>query len=182
MVKDLSSEPQIIYTVGHGNRSIDLFTTILHAHEIKCLADIRSFPRSRRNPHFNQEKLAVLLPSEGITYVWLKELGGFRTKGLGAKSPHIALKNEGFRNYADHMATAEFKGGIEKLLALAETCRTAVMCAETLPFRCHRWLLSDYLLVRGCLVLHILDENRTAEHNLAQYASIRGEELFYDFE
>ncbi|MFH1673165.1 MAG: DUF488 domain-containing protein [Pseudomonadota bacterium] len=169
-----------IYSIGHGNKTFDEFLSILQAYEITCLVDIRSYPHSKRNPHFNIDTFAAELAKVGISYVWLKELGGFRKQGLEAKSPHVALKSQGFRNYADHMFTDVFKQGIDKLVSLRGKGRVSFMCAETLPFRCHRWLLSDYLVSNNVEVVHIIDENKTMVHRLSRYATVRNGHVVYD--
>jgi uncharacterized protein (DUF488 family) len=144
----------IVYTLGHSNRSFEDFLAILQAHRIETLVDIRSFPASRKWPWFNRESLERALPAAGIEYFWKKELGG-RRKKLRADSPNTGLHEPGFRNYADYMMTAEFRRGIEEVIALAEKKRTAVMCAEALYYRCHRMLVSDWLTAHGHTVLHL---------------------------
>ncbi len=174
------AELRTVYSIGHGNRSLPELLSILKVHGITCAADVRSYPHSARNPHFNREVLETALPEAGISYVWLKELGGYRKKGLGAASPHVAVESEGFRNYADHMSTPEFRGGVARLLDLAKNAKLAFMCAETLPFRCHRLFLSDYLLVQGVTVLHIVDEAKTMAHELSKLARVHDGAIIYD--
>jgi uncharacterized protein (DUF488 family) len=169
-----------IYSIGHGNKTLYLFFSILRAYEITCVADIRSYPHSKRNPHFNEQTLEKELAEAQISYVWLKELGGFRKKGLGSASPHVVLRSQGFRNYADHMFTDVFKEGVERLLSVGREGKTALMCAETLPFRCHRWLLSDYLVSHDIQVLHIIDEHKTMIHTLSRHVTIRNGNVVYD--
>ncbi len=142
--------------------------------------DIRSFPRSKRNPHFNGDNLEGHLPKADICYKWLKGLGGFRKSGLGAQSPHPALRSDGFRNYADYMLTQGFKENVSELLQLVHKGTACLMCAETLPFRCHRWYLSDYLLANGLKVMHIVDMEKRNWHKLSDYARIQGENVLYD--
>ncbi len=135
---------------------------------------------SRRLPHFNREALEAELPSRGITYVWMKELGG-RRKKIGNDSPNRALRNDSFRNYADYMMTDEFAQGIERLLALAVAGKTAYMCAERMYFQCHRMLISDYLTAHGHTVLHIDDEKRPLrEHKMMAEARLVDGKLVYD--
>ena len=148
-----------IYTIGHSTRTLDELVAALQGHEIATLVDIRTFPMSRRLPHFNRESLELELPKAGITYVWMKELGG-RRKKMRDDSPNIALRDDSFRNYADYMMTDEFAGGIARLLEIAEQEKTAIMCAERMWFQCHRMLVSDYLTAHGHTVLHIDDEKR----------------------
>src|SRR5436305_14014871 len=137
-----------LYTIGHSTRSIDELVEALQAHSIATLVDIRSFPVSRRLPHFNREALEKSLPAAGIQYVWMKDLGG-RRKKIREDSPHFALRSPSFRNYADYMLTAEFRGAIASLIELAEQSPTAYMCAERVYFRCHRMMVSDWLVGHG---------------------------------
>jgi len=169
-----------IYTIGHSTRSLDELVAALRAHGIAKLVDIRSFPMSRRMPHFNREYLEAELPKHGIAYVWLKELGGRRKKVLQG-SPNTALRNDAFRNYADYMMTEEFASGIERLLEIASTGKTAIMCAERVYFQCHRMLVSDYLTAHGHTVLHIDDEKRPLrQHTLMAEARLVDRKLVYD--
>jgi len=169
-----------IYTIGHGNKGFDELVDILKGYGIQTLSDIRSYPGSKRNPHFSREALETNLPQAGVTYEWYKGLGGYRKDGLGAESPHVVLKSQGFRNYADYMLTKAFKENIDELLQLAGSGNTCIMCAETLPFRCHRWLLSDYLVANQVEVIHIIDLERVESHKLSKYARIHAGNLFYD--
>ena len=155
----------------------DLVET-LHAHAIQTLVDIRAFPASRRLPQFNRESLEQTLPAAGIRYVWIKALGGYRRKIL-KESPHIGLRNPSFRNYADYMLTAEFENAMAELIALAETSRTAYMCAERLYFRCHRMLVSDWLVAHGHEVLHIDGTGPAKPHRLTAEARMLKGELIY---
>ncbi len=169
-----------IYTIGHGNKGLSELVDILKGYAIQTVADIRSYPGSKRNPHFNLEALEASLPQVGVTYEWYKGLGGYRKKGLGAESPHVALKSHGFRNYADHMLTETFKEDVDKLLQLAGSGKTCIMCAETLPFRCHRWLLSDYLVANQVEVIHVIDVAKRESHTLSRYARILAGNILYD--
>lgn len=169
-----------IYTIGHSTRSFEQLVQALAGHGIVTLADVRSFPMSRRLPHFNREALELELPKHGIDYVWMKELGG-RRKKIRADSPNVALRNESFRNYADYMMTDEFAQGIERLLQIAEQEKTAYMCAERMYFQCHRMLISDYLVAHGHTVLHIEDEKRPLrEHKMMAEAGLAEGKLVYD--
>src|SRR5213593_3538130 len=147
-----------IYTVGHSTRSLEELIALLREHGIEALADIRSSPSSQRFPHFHKDSLSQQLPKVGIAYHWLgKELGGYR-KQSDPKSPHVALRSRGFRNYADHMSSEEFRAGIDQLSGLTGEKAVAIMCAERLWWRCHRSLTSDYLAAcRECDVLHIVE-------------------------
>ncbi|UCG11153.1 MAG: DUF488 domain-containing protein, partial [Deltaproteobacteria bacterium] len=120
-----------LYSIGHGDRRFDKFLALLRAHRIVHLADVRSYPRSKRNPHFDREILRASLKTTGISYTWLPELGGFRKNGLGKSSPHVALKTVGFRNYAEHMETESFGVAANELIRLASLAPTCLMCAET---------------------------------------------------
>jgi uncharacterized protein (DUF488 family) len=163
-----------LYSVGHGTRSAKTFLSLLHSFKIEHLADIRSYPGSRRHPQFSRKNLQATLKKESISYTWFPDLGGFRREGLGSESPHTALTSNGLRNYADHMATDSFRSAVKKLRTLAQTGPTCFMCAETLPQKCHRLLLSDYLLMMDLQVIHILDKENTTVHRLSRWA-LRGE-------
>jgi len=152
--QQLSKTVATLYTIGHSTRSLDELVEALRTHSIRMLVDIRSFPTSRRLPHFNRESLEQALPVAGIEYRWMKELGGYRKK-IRDDSPNVALRVSGFRNYADYMLTADFRRAIGELLRLAERLRPSYMCAERLYFRCHRMLVSDWLVAHGHEVLHI---------------------------
>jgi uncharacterized protein (DUF488 family) len=169
-----------IYTIGHGNKGFNELVDVLKAYHIQKLADIRSYPGSKRNPHFNRETLENSLPQASVSYQWFKGLGGYRKNGFGAESPHVILKSQGFRNYADYMLTETFEENIDKLLQFASSGNTCMMCAETLPFRCHRWLLSDYLVANQVEVIHIIDVRRSESHKLSRYARVQAGSLFYD--
>ena len=170
----------VFYSIGHGNRSCELFLALLSTLEIAYLADIRSYPRSRRNPHFNRENLELTLDKAGITYTWWPDLGGFRREGLGNKSPHVALQSVGFRNYADYLSSNSFLTAAQRLTQLASLGPACFMCAETLPQRCHRFLLSDFLVVQGIKVIHILDNQRTTVHELSPLATLREGRIVYN--
>jgi len=167
-----------LYTVGHSTRPPDEFIAVLQAHSILTLVDIRSFPMSRRLPHFNREALEKTLPSAEIRYVWLKELGG-RRKKIRDDSPNVALRNDSFRNYADYMLTEDFHRGIAELVELAEHSRTAYMCAERVYFRCHRMLVSDWLVAHGHEVLHIDGTGPVKRHELMQEARVIDGQVIY---
>jgi uncharacterized protein (DUF488 family) len=169
-----------IFTIGHSTRDLAEFSRVLQAHEIRLLDDIRAFPASRRFPHFNRENLAAWLPEIGCDYVWDKDLGGRRKKLMGREeSPHVALRSEAFRNYADYMLTPPFEKAIEGLAERAARQKTAIMCAEAVYFRCHRMLVSDYLVSKGHQVLHILDEHPPREHTRTKEARIVDGRLLY---
>jgi uncharacterized protein (DUF488 family) len=167
-----------LYSIGHSTRSLDELIAALQAHEIQTLVDIRAFPRSRRLPQFNREALEQSLPGGGIRYVWMKELGGYRKK-TREDSPHIGLRNDSFRNYADYMLTDEFGSAARKLIALSEHSRTAYMCAERVYFHCHRMLVSDWLLAHGHEVMHIEGTGPVKAHRLTAEARMIEGELIY---
>jgi uncharacterized protein (DUF488 family) len=173
-----------LYTIGHSTRDLADFSRVLQAHEIQVLADIRAFPMSRRHPQYNREALELWLPEIGLEYRWVQALGGRRKKIL-KESPHVALRNDSFRNYADYMLTPAFQSAADELAALATTRRIAIMCAERVYFQCHRMMVSDYYTVHGHTVLHIDNEKPPREHQLMKEARVvegklvyRGDRLF----
>lgn len=168
----------VLYTIGHSTRTIDELIAALAAHQIQTLVDIRAFPMSRRLPQFNRDSLEETLPAAGIHYQWMKALGGYRKKIL-EESPNIALRNQSFRNYADYMLSPGFEQSITELLALAENSRTAYMCAERPYFRCHRMLVSDWLVAHGHQVLHIDGSGPVKPHTLTAEARIIDDRLIY---
>lgn len=168
---------QTIWTIGHSNRTIEVFLDLLAEHELEAIADVRRFPGSRRQPQFSQAALEATLRERGISYLWLPKLGGRRRPV--ADSPNGAWRNTSFRGYADHMATTEFAEGLADLLALAAERRTALMCAELLWWRCHRSLISDALRVRGMRVVHILDTHQSVEHPFTSPARVVDGQLTY---
>ena len=168
----------VIFTVGHGTRPIEEFLAILGAVGIRRLVDVRTAPGSRRHPQFRRDALAASLESQDIEYVWRKELGGFRTPR--PDSPHVALRNDAFRGYADYMETEEFNSALSWLIDTSRDTPTAIMCAESLWWRCHRRMISDALTVAGCEVVHLLDEGRRETHRLNPIARVEGSRLTYD--
>lgn len=164
-----------IYTIGHSTRTLDELIRLLRESGVERLADIRRFPGSRRFPHFSRESLAKALPEEGIEYVHMPELGGRRKEV--PNSPNTALRNGQFRGYADHMATAEFRDGIDRLLITEKA--VAIMCAEAVPWRCHRNFVSDELVRRGHEVLHILNFGSRKRHEISPFARVAGDHLIY---
>lgn len=148
---------------------------------IQCLVDVRAFPASRRHPHFARAALEESLPKAGIRYVWEGGALGGRRKAA-TDSPHIALRNPSFRAYADHMATEEFREGIERLRALSRSAPAAVVCAERLPWQCHRFLIADYLVAGGDSVTHLVNPGSEQAHRLNPVARVREGRLMYDGE
>jgi uncharacterized protein (DUF488 family) len=167
-----------LYTIGHSTRSLDELIAALHAHATEVLVDIRSFPVSRRLPHFNRESLEKALPAAGIRYVWMKSLGGYRKK-IRDDSPNLALRNPSFRHYADYMLTEEFERAITELINTGEQSRVAYMCAERVYFHCHRMLVSDWLVAHGHKVLHIDGEGPVKPHQLTSEARLVDGKLIY---
>jgi uncharacterized protein (DUF488 family) len=167
-----------LYTVGHSTRTIEDLIEMLQAHEIQMLVDIRAFPISQRLPQFNRESLENSLAGAGIRYLWMKALGGYRKK-IRDDSPHVALRNPSFRNYGDYMLTAKFENAMAELVALAEVSRTAYMCAERVYFRCHRMLVSDWLVAHDHEVMHIDGKRPLKPHRLTAEARIIDGELIY---
>ncbi len=167
-----------LYTIGHSTRPLDDLLASLQAHQIRTLVDIRAFPMSRRLPQFNRESLEKSLLAADIFYVWMPALGGYRKK-IRDDSPHLALRNPSFRNYADYMLTPEFESAMAELVALAENSRAAYMCAERVYFRCHRMLVSDWLVAHGHEVLHIDGAGPLKPHRLTKEAHLLEGELIY---
>ncbi len=167
-----------VYTIGHSTRTIEELIAALQAHEIATLVDIRAYPMSRRLPHFNRENLEKSLGDAGIRYLWMKELGGMRKKSLD-DSPNVALRNASFRNYADYMLSPEFEHAMSGLINLAEHSRTAYMCAERVYFKCHRMLVSDWLVAHGHEVLHIDDAKPPKPHKLMADARLIDGKVIY---
>ena len=170
--------PLQFFTIGHSTHPLDGFLELLARHRIEVLADIRRFPGSRKYPHFNRDCLASALPQSGVEYRWFEALGG-RRKPSGDSPKNLGLRNEGFRNYADYMATHEFHEAVGQLLGLARQKRTALMCSEGLFWRCHRRLVSDYLLAQGHVVDHIMPTGDLRPHTLTEGARTEGGELSY---
>jgi uncharacterized protein (DUF488 family) len=166
-----------IWTVGHSTRPIEEFLQILQNATITAVADVRRFPGSRRYPHYNQQALSDSLMAAGIEYVWLPELGGRRQPQ--PNSPNVAWRNTSFRGYADYMDTDAFEQGIDRVTALADDARVALMCSEALWWQCHRSLISDYLKIRGYCVIHLLAPTKQEEHPYTSAAQIVDGQLSY---
>jgi len=166
-----------IYTIGHSTRELEEFVEILKAYGIELLADVRSVPRSRHTPQFNEDVLAEKLPAAGIGYTHLARLGGLRH--THKDSVNLGWHNLSFRGYADYMQTEGFEAGLGELLKLAEDKTVAIMCAEAVPWRCHRSLIGDALLVRGVKVVDIFDENKIQDEVLTDFAQVAGTAVTY---
>jgi len=167
-----------LLTIGHSNRSLEDFLSLLAGHRVARLVDIRRFPASRRHPHFGKDALAPTLASAGIDYVWMEDLGGRRPRRPG--SPHTAWRVEAFAGYADYMETPPFAEAAARLLVLAAETRTAIMCAEALPESCHRRLVADWATVRGVSVAHILGRAALRPHSLPDFARVEEDRIIYD--
>ena len=166
-----------ILTIGHSTHAIDRFVEMLCAHEIEHLIDVRSLPRSRRNPQFNRESLAISLTGAGVAYTHMPKLGGLREPR--ADSINTAWQNAAFRGYADHMQTTEFVAALNQLIEAASSRRTAIMCAEAVPWRCHRSLISDVLTARGVAVEHIFSSTKREPHRYTPFVRIEGGSVSY---
>jgi uncharacterized protein (DUF488 family) len=166
-----------VWTVGHSTRPLEDFLDILAENRIEAVADVRRYPGSRRWPHFAREPLAMALANRGLLYLWLPELGGRRTPR--ADSPNTAWRSASFRGYADYMETEAFADGLDRLVNLASGLRTAVMCAESLWWRCHRGLIADVLRWYRFDVIHILGPGSTASHPYTAAARIVHGRLSY---
>jgi len=166
-----------VFTVGHSTLPIERFLAVLAAYGIEQLADVRTVPRSRRNPQFNADALRTSLETAGIAYVPLRELGGLRVPK--PDSPNSGWRNESFRGYADYMQTNEFGKGLERLIGLAGGRRTAIMCAEAAPSNCHRSLVADALAARAVEAVEILSETSYRGHVLTPFARVSGTAVTY---
>lgn len=169
-----------IYTIGHSTRTIEEFIELLNLSDIKQLVDIRTIPKSRHNPQYGNENLEKSLSAAGIRYIYLKELGGLRPKIKNSENE--GWRNLSFRNYADYMQTSEFNDGIEKLIQIAKNATTAILCAEAVPWRCHRSLVGDALLVRKVSVSDIISKTNIKEHTLTSFAVVDGKKITYPTE
>ncbi len=167
----------MIFTIGHSTRPIDDFIALLKAHEIQLLVDVRTIPRSRHNPQFNRETLADSLHAAGIKYQHMPELGGLRH--ARKDSTNLAWRNLSFRGYADYMETPEFDKALADLIEKSQSKRTAIMCAEAVPWRCHRSLIADALLARGIEALEISSPTRTQPHKMTPFAKLEGTKVHY---
>lgn len=166
-----------IHTIGHSTRPIDEFIALLKTNGVEVLVDIRTIPRSRHNPQFEQGSLESSLGEAGLGYRYIKSLGGLRSSRKDPRND--AWRNKSFRNYADHMQTDEFAVGLQELMGLAEESAVAIMCAEAVPWRCHRSLVGDALLVRGVEVLDIISDAAPKPETLTLFAVVDGLEITY---
>jgi uncharacterized protein (DUF488 family) len=166
-----------VFTIGHSVLPIAAFLDLLRAHDIRCVADIRTIPRSRHNPQFNADALEPALGGNGIGYVHVRALGGLRHPK--PHSPNSGWRNARFRGYADHMQTPEFIHGLGQLITLSRERRTVMMCAEAVPWRCHRSLVADALTVRGIPAIDILSVHEARAHKLTPFAHVDGTNITY---
>lgn len=166
-----------MFTVGHSTRALDDFIALLTAHGVQRLVDVRTVPRSRHNPQFNRDTLPAALKAAGIGYTHMAGLGGLRKPK--SDSPNSGWRNSSFRGYADYMLTSEFHDSLDELMRAAKGEQLALMCAEAVPWRCHRSLIADALLVRGMQVEELVDAKRREPHRLTPFAKADGTTLTY---
>lgn len=166
------------WTIGHSNVPLEDFLSLLDCHRIERVADVRRYPGSRRHPQFDRESLEAALTARGIAYRWFEDLGG-RRSGLGSRSPNRGIESIGFRGYADYMQSIRFARAFDDLLVWLDGGRTALVCAESLWWKCHRRLLSDLLVRCRAEVTHILPDGRTAPHEIWDLARPTPEGLVY---
>lgn len=169
--------PPTVFTIGHSTLELGKFIEVLHAHGVRRIVDVRTIPRSRHNPQFNLETLPGALKDAGIAYVHLPGLGGLRH--ARPDSPNKAWRNASFRGFADYMQTADFADELERLIGLAGQTSSALMCAEAVPWRCHRSLIADALTVRGIPVEHISSATHRRPHALTPWARVDGLRITY---
>ena len=174
----MNNENNIIWTIGHSTRPFDEFVAMLNSFKIELVADIRSYPGSRKFPQYNRETLEISLPQNNIQYIHLKNLGGRRK--VNPDSKNTRWKHAAFRGYADYMETGAFKEGIEELEKIAIKHRTAYMCSEAVWWRCHRSMVSDYLKIQGWKVMHIMGIGKEDEHPYTTAAKIVNGKLSYE--
>jgi uncharacterized protein (DUF488 family) len=169
--------PSVILTIGHSNRSLHDFLQLLQAHHATLLVDVRKMPGSAKNPQFNRDELSRALHDAGIEYVHLPGLGGLRRRT--PDSPNTGWRNASFQGYADYMQTHEFESSLNDLIQRATGQRAVLMCAEAVPWRCHRSLIADALVVRGIPVEDIFTTRRTEPHALRSFAHVKGTRITY---
>jgi uncharacterized protein (DUF488 family) len=176
-LKKALPKADLIFTIGHSTREIEDFLLLLKEHAIKLLVDVRTIPKSRHNPQFNSEAIEKALREKGLDYVHMKGLGGLRHPKND--SPNTAWRTPSFRGYADYMQTDDFRENLAKLVVCAGKQRTVIMCAEAVPWRCHRSLIGDALLVRGIKVVHIISKDSLRDHTLTPWAKVDGLSIIY---
>lgn len=168
---------EAIFTIGHSTRPLAEFIELLRANGIQRVMDIRTIPRSRHNPQFNRETLGASLRKSRIAYLHLKKLGGLRR--ARSDSINLGWHNASFRGFADYMQTAEFEAGLDRAIKLAKRKPAALMCAEAVPWRCHRSLVADALVIRGVTVMDIVSASPPRPHKLTPFARVRGTRITY---
>lgn len=173
----MTRSPSGVFTIGHSTRSFEELVRLLRAHGVERLIDVRSIPRSRHNPQFNRETLSKALHNRRLGYRYIKSLGGLRHARRDSRN--TGWHNASFRGYADYMQTAPFTDGLEKLIRLARQKSTAIMCAEAVPWRCHRSMIADALVIRGISVEHILTTGPTKPHSVTKFAQVDGTRISY---
>lgn len=169
-----------IWTIGHSTHTLDVFMSMLKSFQIEVVADIRSYPGSRKFPQFNKESREIILPQNSLEYIHIKNLGGRRK--VNPNSKNMSWHHPAFRGYADYMETKLFKEVIRQLEQIASKKRTAYICSEVLWWRCHRSMVSDYLKVDGWKVMHIMSAKKSVEHPFTQPARVVNEKLSYEVE
>ena len=172
-----ASKTNAVFTVGHSTRSSEEFVALLAAHGVTLLVDVRTVPRSRTNPQFNKDILPETLRTAGIQYQHVPDLGGLRKTKAG--SPNGGWRNLSFRGYADYMQTAEFKTALEQLIEMSNDDQLAIMCAEAVPWRCHRSLIADALIVRGIGAEELVSPKKRQPHKITSFAKVRGKKITY---
>ncbi len=175
--EDVGHEQVVLFTIGHSTRPIEEFVALLKAHGIERVVDVRTIPRSRRNPQFGIEVLPQTLGAAGIDYLHLSTLGGLRHPR--PDSTNTGWRNASFRGYADYMQTKEFEKALDELIVLGRKRPSAIMCAEAVPWRCHRSLIADALTVRGLPVKHITGPTKASPHRLTPFAKVEGTRILY---
>jgi uncharacterized protein (DUF488 family) len=170
-------DTHLVCTIGHSTRPIDEFIGLLQLHDVQCVLDVRTVPKSRHNPQFNRDNLPASLEAAGIGYRHIAGLGGLRH--ARADSANTGWRNASFRGYADYMQTAEFNDNVDALVELARASRCVLMCAESVPWRCHRSMVADALVVRGVPVEHIITGAKRKPHVLTPFAVVEGTRITY---
>lgn len=170
-------EKPVIYTIGHSTRPADELVAMLNAHGVKRLIDVRTIPKSRQNPQYNSDALQSRLQDAGIAYEHMKALGGLRRPRKD--SPNMGWRNESFRGYADYMQTEEFAPALDVLIQAAAHEPVAIMCAEAVPWRCHRSLIADSLSAHGYPVEHIMSATKSNRHTMTSFAKLQGISITY---
>jgi uncharacterized protein (DUF488 family) len=174
---DASTSAPTLFTIGHSTRSLEELASILQSHGVSTLVDVRTVPRSRHVPQFNAETLGRDLAGWGIEYVPVPALGGLRKPR--SDSINLGWRNASFRGYADYMQTPAFRAGLEQLIHIASAKPAAIMCAEAVPWRCHRSLIGDAMVARGWRVIDLMDRNSAGPHKLTDFAKVDGTKVTY---